>query len=321
MTVVLVLWAGASARAHPLSPAALVLRERQAGTYEVRFRRTELAARALTLALPSACQRGAVREDRVGDQREEQFELTCAGGLAGQTVQVRGLSALSSSVLVYVEFASGQNARSLLTAAQPSWTLPLQTGALEVFWDYLLLGAEHLFTGWDHLLFILGLMFLARGLKAIAFTLTAFTFGHSITLCLAALELVTVPADPVELGIALSLLSLALALLAQEQAPAEAPPDARLRLPGMALALGLLHGLGFASALAETGLPSHQIPVSLVGFNLGVEVAQLAIVVPLSVLGMTFKRPAPGLLKHGAAYLIGALSACWCIERTLAWIG
>jgi hydrogenase/urease accessory protein HupE len=204
--------------------------------------------------------------------------------------------------------------------------------------DYLTLGAEHLLTGWDHLLFILGLMFLARGLRALVFTLSAFTLGHSVTLCLAALSLVSVPQPPVELGIAVSLLALALALLAAPPAAAAAaaesvgrPVDGRMAgaasgrfdLPGLAFALGLLHGLGFAGALSETGLPAHQIPVSLLGFNLGVECAQLAVVVPLAALAKVRAKLPLGRysLQRSAAYVIGTLSACWCIERTLAWIG
>jgi hydrogenase/urease accessory protein HupE len=328
VATVLLLLPGGIARAHPLSPAALVLRERQQGTYEVSFRRSELAAQRLELTFPPSCRQSVPRPGQVGDQREDRFELVCAQGLAGLTVGVQGLTEVATSMLVYTEFSNGQHARSLLTAAQPNWTLPRQTGALDVFREFLSLGIQHLLTGWDHLLFILGLMFLARGLTALVFTLTAFTLGHSITLCLAALGLVSVPAAPVELGIALSLLALALALMAPARPEPLTPSHgflgalpARWRLPILALSLGLLHGLGFASALSETGLPAHQITVSLLGFNLGVECAQLAIVIPLSALGLRFDGPPRQALQRGAAFVIGALSACWCIERALVWMG
>jgi hypothetical protein len=381
----LLLFGSIKAMAHPLSPSALVLRERGAGRYEVSFRTSQLAAEQLVLSFPPACTRsspagsflarapeGTLRPASptagTGDQVEERFELRCPEGLAGQTVRVLGLAELSLSALVYVEFANGQSARGLMTAAQPSWVLPKETGAFAVFADYLALGVEHLLTGWDHLLFILGLMFLARGVKLLVWTLSAFTLGHSVTLCLAALSVVSVPSAPVEFGIAASLVALALALLApiSARAPEGAlrPDSARepssevasrmrrvetsrglgiLRLPGMAFGLGLLHGLGFASALAETGLPSHQIPVSLLGFNLGVECAQLSVVLTLSLLAIAYRflerrviarapegafrrghsltRVESGRLQRGAAYLIGALSACWCIERALSWIG
>lgn len=308
--------------AHPLSPAALVLHEGEPGQYEVSFRRSELAFEQLIPSFPQTCTRGDATTQRTSDQLEDRFRLRCPGGLAGQTVRVLGLAESSLSALVYVKFASGQEARGLLTPAQPSVVLPKQTGPWEVFLDYLLLGAEHLLTGWDHLLFILGLMFLARGIKPLVFTLSAFTLGHSVTLCLAALSLVSVPQPPVELGIAASLVALALSLLASPQLPpGQAAWRRRFRLPGLAFALGLLHGLGFAGALSETGLPAHQIPVSLLGFNLGIECAQLVVVLPLAALGLAFPLFAGAALQRSAAYLIGTLSACWCIERALVWIG
>jgi len=316
--------APSSTRAHPLSPAALVIQEEAPNVYAVQFRRSELAVEQMTPVWPAACRAEAPRSARVADQVEDRFTVRCSRSLAGQPVQLVGLAEASLSAVLYAEFSNGQRARGLLTPAHPSFVLPRETSAAEVFADYLKLGIEHLLTGWDHLLFILGLMFLARGLRALVWTLSAFTLGHSVTLCLAALSLVSVPQPPVELGIAVSLLVLALAL--SSPAPAEHRAAETARDPrglfGVAFALGLLHGLGFAGALAETGLPQHQIALSLLGFNLGVECGQLAVVIPLTVLRRVLPVRLPAnFLRRSAAYVIGGMAACWCIERALAWIG
>ncbi|MFT3926067.1 MAG: HupE/UreJ family protein [Myxococcales bacterium] len=274
LSLLSVAWAVAAptrVSAHPLSPAAVVLRERETPfSYEVRFRRPELSVEQLTLTLPDHCRRDAPVTQRSGDQLEDRFELVCPRSLAGESVRVLGLAEASLSALVYVEFRNEQRARGLLTATHPSFLLPRETRPLEVFADYLRLGIEHLLTGWDHLLFIVGLMFLARGFRALVWTLSAFTFGHSVTLCLAALSVVSVPQPPVELGIAISLVVMALALLnatpyGGPTGVADSGQRSARSLLGVAFSLGLLHGLGFAGALAETGLPQHQIAVSLLG--------------------------------------------------------
>jgi hypothetical protein len=148
---------------------------------------------------------------------------------------------------------------------------------------------------------------------------TAFTLGHSVTLTLAALDLVAVPPRPIEAAIAATVFALAVEL-------AREPAHATLmrRYPwAMAAAFGLLHGLGFASALRETGLPAGRIPLALASFNSGIEVGQLAFVgVALALwrgvggLGV----PALAWARQAPVYVIGVLSASWLIERTVAWL-
>lgn len=309
---------GAQALAHPLSPASIVLIEQTPGTYQVRFRRPEPVAPLLQLELPASCRRGNASSQRVRDQLEDTFELACADGLTGQALFVRGLSALSTSAIVYAEFVGGERVRGLLSAAEPSFIVPASLSPQRVFVDYLELGIEHLLAGADHLLFLLGLIFLAPHFKSLLWTLTAFTLGHSLTLCLLALSLVQVNGDAVEVGIALSLVALALSLLTPSGAE-RAKGGRRNALPWLAMALGLLHGLGFAGALAETGLPEHQIPLSLIGFNLGIECAQLLVVLVVSGFARFFPHAVNERAQRVAAYAIGAVSAMWCIERSLAW--
>jgi hydrogenase/urease accessory protein HupE len=305
------------ASAHPLSPAALVLVEEARDHFAGSFRRSELARAVLHVAWPAHCRATPGGERREADQWVESFSLHCPGGLFGQVVRVHGLEDIAISTLLYATFLEGESVRAVLTAAQPAFTVPARTTRLDIFRDYLALGAHHLVTGADHLLFILGLLFLVQGAWALVSTLTAFTLGHSVTLCAAALGVLRVPEAPVEVGIALSLVVLALSLLD----PAHVP-----QRPGlMAFGFGLLHGLGFAGALASTGLPEREVATSLFAFNLGIELAQVALVLPLLGLGTWLrKRPQLAGLRPArtlSAYAIGALAAMWCIERTLAWLG
>ena len=192
------------------------------------------------------------------------------------------------------------------------------TGSRGVSLRYLQLGAEHLWFGPDHLLFLLGLLLLVRAPGKRLLTLTAFTLGHSITLSLAALEVMLVPQAPMELGIALSLVVLARELL-------RAQPSLLGRWPAlMALSFGLLHGLGFAGALRDIGLPRDDVITALLAFNIGIELAQVTVLLAVmlgaaALKGLRHGRPRFALSRTWStvtpAYLIGTLSAFWCFER------
>ena len=151
-------------------------------------------------------------------------------------------------------------------------------------------------------------------------TITAFTLGHSITLSAAALHLATVPSRPIEVLIAVSVLTLAVEL------SRDAGQDTLLRrFPwGMALCFGLLHGFAFAGALAEAGLPAGDIPLALVSFNAGIEIGQLAFVAAVLLAGALFTRLLPSAAVRSmrpAVYAMGILAAFWCFERMAVWLG
>ena len=318
------------ARAHPLSPPALSIREQAPAHYDVTFRRSTLAATRLTLDWPSRCQPTLRASRTEGDQVIDELSLVCAGSLEGQTLRVFGLLELELSMLVHLELAGSSGVRALLSPEHPSLLIPRASSALEVLRDYTGLGIQHLLGGADHALFILGLLLLVRGLRARLLALTAFTLGHSVTLCLAALSVIRVPQAPVELGIAVSLLVLALEALAPPRI-GQSDRQGMRRAALLAGGFGLLHGLGFASALSETGLPAHAVPLSLFGFNLGVELGQLLLVSLLApclywagrfdagysqVRARERKGTAPRL-QRVVAYGIGACAAMWCIERAV----
>ena len=315
----LALWSCAlctPARAHPLSPAALELVEEAPGRYQLSFRRSSAAFSLLTLELPADCRTGDTRLERTGDALTEHARLTCARTLEGRRIAVRGLADLSLGALVSLRFRDGRSAQALLDGGEPGLTVPQKTTKAEVFVAYLALGIEHLLTGFDHLLFVAGLLAIVRGLRATLLALSAFTLGHSVTLCLAALSIVRMPLPPVELGIALSLLVLAHELTR----PPTTSQRAGWPLFSLVASLGLLHGLGFAGALAEVGLPAHEIPLSLLAFNLGVEAGQVIAcmaLAPVLLLSHKIARGDERLIRLGLAYGIGTAAAFWCIERTL----
>lgn len=188
---------------------------------------------------------------------------------------------------------------------------------LGTLWQYLQLGVQHIAGGYDHLLFVACLLLLASTPGRLLLAITGFTIAHSITLGMSALGVLRIPIAPTEAVIALSIVFLAVELVRQQ------PSSLAWRYPGLVATLfGLLHGFGFASVLAEIGLPQGEVTVALLGFNLGVEVGQLLFVGLLLVVGAVWRNwlQAPLGLSHAAttsavAYPIGVLACFWVWER------
>jgi hydrogenase/urease accessory protein HupE len=180
------------------------------------------------------------------------------------------------------------------------------------------LGIEHILGGVDHLLFVLALLLIVRGGKAIILTVTAFTVAHSITLVAATLGWVHVPGPPVEAMIALSIVFVACEIVHGLQGRT----GLTARAPWViAFSFGLLHGFGFAGALAEVGLPQKAIPVALLTFNVGVEIGQLIFVGLALAIGSALSQ-LPALRSRWAenalSYAIGSVAMFWVIERVAA---
>ena len=188
------------------------------------------------------------------------------------------------------------------------------------FQPLLALGVAHISGGADHVLCLFGLLLLVSGARVAVRTVTAFTIGHSLTLSLAAFGLANVAPFPVELLIAASVLILAVELARQRGSP---PGPAHRHPEWMACAFGLLHGLGFAGALAEVGLPPEEIPLALFAFNCGIELGQLGFALAFAVVAAAL-RSLPVRLPSGAArvpaYAMGSAAAYWCFERAAALI-
>jgi hypothetical protein len=306
-------------RAHPLAPSLLELREQGGDRVEVKFKTPakRLPGTNLVPLLPESCSTTALPTvEREGNGIVERYAVVCNGSLVGARVGIRGLEASQTDALLRVELADGRHIQSVLRSTEPSLVIPGRPSRLGVLRDYVRLGVEHIASGLDHLLFVFGLLVLvAARTGPLLKTVTAFTVGHSVTLSLAVLGFVAFPSGLVELAIAGSIFVLGVELV---QAPGRAPGTLR-RFPwAMAGAFGLLHGFGFAGALAEVGLPSGEIPLALFAFNVGIELGQLAFVGLVLVAWRLVARvqvPLPRWSSALPAYGIGCLAAYWCIER------
>ena len=321
---VVVLLAPAIAWAHGLDPASLALRETRAGVFEVQWRASALRLPGTNVqpVLPARCRR-IDRGEAVGrpDGVTLRWTVDCgAESLAGEVIGVDDLGAAKINALLTVERLDGEKLQAVLGPRNPSFTVPAQPSRWDVVRGYVALGVEHILTGPDHLLFVFGLLLLVSASRLLLQTITAFTLGHSLTLSAAALRLANVPSRPVEVLIAVSVLTLAVELARDG--------DRRTllrRFPwAMAVAFGLLHGFGFAGALAEAGLPAGDIPLALVSFNAGIEVGQLAFVAAVLAAGALVGRWLPTIATRStrlAVYAMGILSAYWCFERVSVWLG
>ena len=244
-----------------------------------------------------------------------QIQLTCPNGIVGQTVSITGLGENQSSALLRMYLADDIFHQAVFTADSPAFLVPAEGTASSVAVDYSWLGAEHIWAGPDHLLFVMGLLLLVGWNRRLIYTVTAFTLGHSVTLAMVTLGVFEYPVSLVEFMIALSIFVLAVEL-------ARGDMGGRLwRQPWwLAGIFGLLHGMGFAGALAETGLPQSNIHLALLFFNVGIELGQLAFIMALVVItaiGTRLLGPRISGWRPMPVYLLGALSAMWCIERGL----
>lgn len=306
------------AGAHPLAPALLQIRELPDDQAEISWKTSVLQVRGSRVVpdLPADCSPlGASKVAEEGDSVTETFTATCSGGLIGKTVGVSGLGDGRNDALLRISLLDGRVIQEVLRADDPTFSIPETGRPASVFTGYVRLGFDHILTGLDHLLFVLGLLLLATSTRLLIETITAFTVGHSITLSLAALGIANVPSGPVEVLIAISIFVLAVELA---RGPKTSPTLLR-RFPWlMAFLFGLLHGLGFAGALREIGLPPDDIPLSLFSFNVGIEAGQLAFVFAVLLLGFVLRRVLerlPAWSERVPVYGIGCLSAYWVLER------
>jgi hydrogenase/urease accessory protein HupE len=311
-----------SALAHPLEPALLQIRESAEGTFDVLWRPppSQPGDAVVSPVLPDGC--AEVSDPRPapgGAPGTVGWRIRCsAGSLVGQRIGVDGLRQRKTDALLRVQLADGRLVQTVLRGDAPFATIPERAGPLDVLLAYLRLGFEHILTGPDHLLFVLGLVLLVRARRLLLWTITAFTAGHSVTLSLAALGFVNIPPKPVEVLIALTIFVVAVELTREAPGPA----SAMRRFPwAVAFAFGLLHGLGFAGALAQVGLPATDIPLALFSFNVGIELGQLVFVgLVLATRAALRRLPVRSLeaVARVPAYAIGSLAVFWILERQAA---
>ncbi len=310
------------ASAHEVRPAYLQIHETEPDTYDVLWKVPGYADEfrlGLYVEFPSdAVKLGATRAEFSGGSYTERWSVRRPGGLTGAAIRIDGLVNTLTDVLVRLDRRDGTVQTLRLTPSAPSFTVEATPGALEVAGTYLKLGIEHILTGVDHLLFVLALLILVQGVRRLVATVTAFTVAHSITLATATLGFVHVPGPPVEACIALSIAFVA----AEIVQGARGRPGLTAQKPWLvAFAFGLLHGLGFASALSEVGLPQNAIPVALLFFNVGVEIGQLLFIATMLSLIRLARVRSPSAVNVPSAYAIGGVAAFLVIERTLSFFG
>lgn len=313
---------GWSAHADVFRPAYLEVRELGGDRYDVLWKvpaQGEELRLAVDVRFPGDTRQLTQRQAVFGGSAYvERWQISRAGGLVGQTVNIDGIAGSVTDVIVRVERQDGTSQVEHLLPQQPQFTVEAATGAAEVAWSYLVLGVEHILGGVDHLLFVLALLLIVRGGKRIFLTITAFTVAHSLTLVSATLGWVNVPGPPIEATIALSIVFVAYEIVHGLRGK----PGLTARAPWVvAFSFGLLHGFGFAGALAEVGLPQKAIPIALLMFNVGVELGQL-IFVGLALTATVLLARLPGRrlvwMPYVAPYAIGAIAMFWVIERVVA---
>jgi len=310
--------------ADEIRPALLDIKEQNTGLFAVTWKVPTRGDRvlAITPQLPNSLELvgSPTVQDVPGARIEHATYKNTGESLTGQTIVIDGLLAVQTDVLLLIQLQDGTQHSAILRPASPEFTIPLEASKLQVAGDYWRMGTIHILEGADHLLFVLALLLIVSGLGPLVKAVTAFTVAHSITLALATLGVVHVPAAPTEAIIALSILFLATEIVHKHNGQfslTESYPWV------IAFIFGLFHGLGFAGALSEIGVPQHEVPLALFMFNVGVETGQLLfIAVVVSLIAMLKRIPFTALQGSWRVmpYAIGSVAAFWTIERVVSFL-
>jgi len=302
-------WFAGTAQAHEMSMAEMEVRQLSASEFLWQWTASNNrpAGQDLVPVWPEVC-------------RAESNLLRCAdGGLRG-TLEIQGVGQRYSAAMVKVIWLDGQSRVYTLTGARPKVQLfgaaDDTRGRGEIASAYTVLGIDHILTGYDHLLFVIALLLLVGFNRRLLLTITAFTAAHSVTLALSALGVLTLRPPPVEATIALSIMLVAGEALRQRETLAR-------RWPALvAFLFGLVHGLGFAGALKDIGLPENHLWIALLTFNVGVEIGQVMTVVGAYLLYLAARRvPLLRQSRQASLYVIGSLAAYWSIARVMTILG
>jgi hydrogenase/urease accessory protein HupE len=307
LAVCLCLGSTAPAFAHEMTMAELELRELSKGQFVLNWG-ASATDRPIQADLTPEWPEGCYAEDQ---------SLKCqTHGLSGR-LSMPGVGKAYSATLVKVIWLDRQVTTYTLTAAQPSVYLygaaEDRRDPLEIARAYTVLGVEHILSGVDHLLFVIGLLFLVGFRRRLIGTISAFTLAHSLTLACSVLGFINLRSASVEACIALSIVLVASEALRERETLAR-------RYPALvAFLFGLVHGLGFAGALREVGLPQNNLALPLFTFNLGVELGQLLTVIVAYALTRAIRNLRwSTLARSPVLYAIGITAAYWSWLRIAA---
>ena len=309
-------------RAHELSTGFLLVNQTSEVEYVITWK-TPLITDKMELTRP---QFPADCAGTPGLSKSEQglleWKVTCKQPLADRSVRLPAMNAGLSELLVQVKLHDSKLNSQRLVAGQDRFKVSAGPGTVGTMKNYLVLGIEHILLGMDHLMFVLLLIVFVDGLWALVKTVTAFTVAHSITLAAASLGYVNVPAAPVESIIALSILFLATELARKHHLN---PDQATLSMkyPWLVVfVFGLLHGLGFAGALSEVGLPENYFVMALLFFNVGIEIGQLLFIASVIIVGRSIHsllaKRVEAQWEMVMVYAVGGISSYWFIDRVTA---
>ena len=292
---------------HEFSPAHLIIEEDEDFEYEVTWMYPIRNLGPVNLTLPNDCQSNSLETFQESKYLSEKISLQCSDSIKGKDIFIKGLSILNDA-LVTIKFLDGERYEGLVSVKDSKLTVPEEVQVFPT--GYFMLGVEHLIGGPDHLLFVFGLLFIVFGWQNLIKTITAFTLAHSITLGLSVLEIVSLPSATIEALIALTIIYLALEI--KDERNNKSTPWL------MAFGFGLLHGFGFAGALSEIGIANEQLLLSLLFFNVGIEVGQLIMIPLFLILIWLLQRINFNFsVTRLSSYAIGGMGSFWLIERVL----
>jgi len=274
----------------------------------------------IDMLMPKECSLTLPKTSRlINSTYLESWQMKCNEGLTDKTLLIEGLKSTDTELLFRLELLSGISHSILLSPTNSSYHIPKDDSSWQIVQTYTWLGITHILIGFDHLLFVFALLLIVKNMRRLLWTVTAFTLAHSLTMAVSTLGIAHIPQAPVEAIIALSILFLAMEIMHEKQG--------KVGLTSLypwliAFIFGLLHGFGFAGALAEIGLPQQAVTLALVFFNIGVELGQLVFVATVVLMVVILQRLTyPALLdklQTAVVYMIGGVSAFWLIERTLS---
>jgi hydrogenase/urease accessory protein HupE len=326
LLVAVFLGLASQALAHDSRPNFIEIIETDPGLFSVQWKVPASVPNAAlpTIGMPDTCTTDDRRAmQQAGGAHVGRQNYRCPEGLSGQTISINfPILNPSLSTLFQVRLANGEQHVRVLKPDESEWLVPDAENKLSVAGQYTALGTEHIWIGIDHLLFVACLLLIARTARKVLITITGFTVAHSITLALAALDVIRIPTPPVEAAIALSVVFLAWEIVNDDDT------QLTFRYPvAVSTSFGLLHGLGFAAVLRDIGLPQTELPTALLFFNIGVEIGQILFVLTL-LAAFFIIRPllrkiltAEGEDVHWtslttpAAYVIGGIASYWLVDR------
>jgi hydrogenase/urease accessory protein HupE len=320
----------ALAQAHDARPLSVIINEQTEHVYRVNLvvPPTVTSENQPQIIWPAGCESHGHSSATTIESSSHKSLVTCTNGLENSAIRVK-YALFNPSLATFIRMLplDGVPRTAVLPPQTLEWVVPATLSRLHVARDYALLGIGHIWKGVDHLLFVVGLLLLAGTGRRIVLAITGFSMAHSITLSLSALGFVHIPVPPTEAAIALSILFLATEI-------ARGPSNTLAwRYPLLvSTSFGLLHGLGFAAALGEIGLPPIEIPTALLFFSIGVELGQFVFILPIiaAMLWIARRRASGELvpwIDHAtttagvaAPWCIGILASFWFAQRITVFI-